>query len=327
MNLRTAIIGAGAIAKHHLKGMAGVAAFRIEGICDVDPERSQAMAKEANAEAYTEWRSMLQDDFDAVSICVPHALHAEIAVSALESGCHVLVEKPMAVTFDECRVMIAAAQKAGRCLKVAETAVFAPGPLRVGELFASDRLGRFLTGRIQQMRPYFTPHRPRWFLDPALSGGGMFMNLGPHRLGIVRTCLHNLTPEWVDAQVVTLPKQPVEAFVSARLGYREGGVMQFEQIGHFAPPQRWRGDHYMVFEEAFIGFSGDSLEITWREGHQSDESHSPIEHVYKPVYEDWLRGIRGEQTHGPTAEDFAQDIAIIRAAYESGKCGQRINLI
>ena len=222
--------------------------------------------------------------------------------------------------------MIAAARKSDRCLKVAETAVFAPGPLRVGELFASDRLGRFLTGRIQQMRPYFTPHRPRWFLDPALSGGGMFMNLGPHRLGIVRTCLPGLTPAWIDAQVITLSDQLVEAFVSARLGYEEGGVMQFEQIGHFAPPQRWRGDHYMVFEEGFIGLSDKTLTITWRDGRQSDESLTPIEHVYKPVYEDWLRGIRGEQTLGPTAEDFAQDIAIICAIYESGRRKERLSL-
>ena len=210
--------------------------FKIAGVCDVDAERSQAMAKEANADAYTEWRSMLQDGFDAVAICVPHAFHAEITVGALESGCHVLVEKPMPVTFDECTAMIAAAQKAGRCLKVAETAVFAPGPRRVGELFASDRLGRFLTGRIQQMRPYFTPHRPRWFLDPALSGGGMFMNLGPHRLGITRTCLPDLTPEWVDAQVVTLSKQPVEAFVSARLGYQEGGGNSNRSVIFRRPP-------------------------------------------------------------------------------------------
>ena len=102
--------------------------------------------------------------------------------------------------------------------------------------------------------------------------------------------------------------------------------MQFEQIGHFAPPQRWRGDHYMVFEEAFIGLSGDSLTITWRDGQQSDESLAPIELVYKPVYEDWLRGIRNEPIHSPPVEDYAQDIAIISAIYKSGKCGQRIDL-
>ena len=85
-NLRTAIIGAGAIAKHHLRSIAHLPEFKITGICDVDAERSQAMAREANSDAYTDWRLMLEDGFDAVAICAPHAIHAEITVSGDGKG-------------------------------------------------------------------------------------------------------------------------------------------------------------------------------------------------------------------------------------------------
>ena len=121
MTIRTAIIGAGAIAEHHLKGAECVSEFKIAGICDLDRNRAEAVANQINAKTHTDWRGMLEEGYDAVVICVPHALHAEISITALESGHHVLVEKPMSVTPEECQAMLFASQRSNRSLMVAET--------------------------------------------------------------------------------------------------------------------------------------------------------------------------------------------------------------
>jgi predicted dehydrogenase len=324
--IRLGLIGAGVMGERHSRTVEGVRGIEVAAVCDLDAERARALASQCGAEGHSSWQELVNSGVDAITICAPHSLHADIAVGAMEKGCHVLVEKPMAVNVKECRRMIAAAKESTRRLHVAEIALYAPLQWRIRELYLSGSLGRFLTGRIQSMRPYFTDNRPRWFLDPKLSGGGMFMNLGPHRLGVTRTCLPDLTPAWVDAQVITLHGQPVEAFVSARVGYREGGVIQLEQNGHFSPPKRWSGDPFLVFEEAFVGWTGDGLCISRRDGSEQSESVTPLEDNYQPVYEDFVRGIAGEPTLCPPIEDMATDIAIIRAIYESGKLNQRVTL-
>jgi predicted dehydrogenase len=325
-SLRLGIIGAGIMGRHHAQTVAGVGGIEVVGVCDVVAERAQALASQFDVEAYTSWLHLIAGGVDAVAICVVHALHAEIAVGAMERGCHVLVEKPMAVSVDECDRMLAAAQRQSRYLKVAEPELYRPIYRRIRQLYQSGSLGRFLSGRFQQIRPYFTEQRPKWYTDPKLSGGGMFMNLGPHRLGIVRACLPDLTADWVDAQVITRTGQEVEAFVSGRVGYREGCVIQFDQIGHFSPPKPWTYDRFLIFEEAFVSWTEEKLTIAWRDGREDSEPIAVRENDYLPIYEDFLRGIAGDCTDCPPVEEMARDVAVICAIYESGRLGRRVSL-
>ncbi len=109
---------------------------------------------------------------DAVNLCVPTFLHAPLAQAALAAGKHVLVEKPMALTGDECDAMISAAQKNRRVLMVAQVIRYWPEYRAAREIIRSGKLGAVRAASLS--RKCAVPSWSKWMHDPANSGGGVF---------------------------------------------------------------------------------------------------------------------------------------------------------
>ena len=151
MTLRTAVIGVGHLGKQHARIHAALAHeghSQFAGICDIDQARGNEIANQYNAPFSADWRSLI-GNVDAVSLAVPTESHAEIACGFLESGIHVLVEKPIARTVDEADVMISAATKSGAILQVGHTERFNPAMIalrphvRAPVYFEIHRVGQF----------------------------------------------------------------------------------------------------------------------------------------------------------------------------------------
>jgi predicted dehydrogenase len=115
------IIGAGGIAAAHAKAyqMLGAKAHLV-GVVDIDEDRARAFARRYEIPIWSSEDDDLlkRDDIQVVSLCLPHHLHAPVAIAALQAGKHVLVEKPLAISLEEADAMIRAAQKAKRYLSV-----------------------------------------------------------------------------------------------------------------------------------------------------------------------------------------------------------------
>src|SRR6478752_968846 len=116
--IKFAIVGCGRIAQRHAKHMKNNGC--VVAVCDTVQEKADALALEYGAKAFYSIDEMLQQEVkpDVIAVCTPNGLHAEHSIKILESGIHVICEKPMAITTDECRNMIAASEKAGRNLFV-----------------------------------------------------------------------------------------------------------------------------------------------------------------------------------------------------------------
>jgi len=81
-------------------------------VCDRDAERAAAFAHRFNVRPYTELPELIKTcGVEAVFICTPHPLHAQPAIEAARASAHVLVEKPLAASFEDCEAMIAAARQ------------------------------------------------------------------------------------------------------------------------------------------------------------------------------------------------------------------------
>lgn len=108
------IIGAGDMGARHAAGYRALENARIRGIADPDQDRAAQLAAQCpGATAYASYHDALaQAHFDIVSVCVPAALHAEAAIAALEHGCHVLCEKPIALTLEQAQRMADATDRA-----------------------------------------------------------------------------------------------------------------------------------------------------------------------------------------------------------------------
>ena len=126
--MRVAAIGVGSLGRHHGRNYADLAAegrAEMIGVCDANAETAANVAADNNCASFTDWRDLI-GKVDAVSIATPTETHCEIACAFLESGVHVLVEKPIAITLKEADKMIAAANASGAKLMVGQLERYNP---------------------------------------------------------------------------------------------------------------------------------------------------------------------------------------------------------
>ena len=110
--IRVGVAGCGKIAQvRHLPEYAAREDVQVWGLYDLNQERTRALAEQYHAKAYAAYEEMLADpQLDAVSVCAANAFHAEMTIAALKAGKHVLCEKPMATTLEDCEAMVQAAR-------------------------------------------------------------------------------------------------------------------------------------------------------------------------------------------------------------------------
>lgn len=180
--MRIAVIGCGWAGEHHASAFTRAGA-EVYWAIDTDEARAQALGAASGARSATDYRHALDDPtVRAVAICLPHHLHAPVAVAAAEAGKHVLCEKPIATTLQEADAMIAAAERAGVVLMIAENEQFSPLYNTLRDLLADGAIGQpalvqltrecYLTRSLVEDRP--------WFLDARRAAGGMMMSGGVH---------------------------------------------------------------------------------------------------------------------------------------------------
>lgn len=186
-SIKLAIIGAGHVAQtNHIPNYRSYRQpVEIVGICGRDPERTAEVAKRFGiGESFTQVDTMLQAcQPDVVSVCTPNATHAHHVLKALEAGCHVLCEKPPAVTYNEAQLMAAKAKEANRLLAYN----FQNRQLKELEVLKQyhDEKG---FGELYHIKASFLRRRgiPGWgsFTNKEIQGGGALMDLGVHILDL-----------------------------------------------------------------------------------------------------------------------------------------------
>lgn len=181
--LRLAVVGTGIIGVRHLEVINQSQECTLCAICDVNEENVKELAAKYNVPYFIDYKEILKEiQVDAVILNLPHFLHCEATEYFLDQGVHVLVEKPMANTVEECDRMIAAAKRNQKVLAVGHSRRFAPAIRRIKEIYESGELGKLCMFQETRTQNYFKADRPRWFLDKKMSGGGITMNYGAHAL-------------------------------------------------------------------------------------------------------------------------------------------------
>lgn len=123
--VRCGVWGVGVWGEKHARVYAAIPEAELAGVYDRSAERAREVANQYGARAFESPEALLRE-CEAVSVATPTVAHREAAEAALGAGCHVLVEKPMAVTVAECDAMIAAAARASRVLQVGQVERFNP---------------------------------------------------------------------------------------------------------------------------------------------------------------------------------------------------------
>jgi phthalate 4,5-cis-dihydrodiol dehydrogenase len=174
------IVGAGRVAANHARAAQRLDGVALRAIAEVDDTRREAFAREYDCAGERGLDDLLRrDDIALVVLALPHRLHAAAAIQALQAGKHVLVEKPMAMSMEECDRMLAAARAADRLLAVGLTHHFHPVPAAARDLVQSGRLGRLVWATETQYSQRRLGSNPAWLFDRA-EGGGQLLANGVH---------------------------------------------------------------------------------------------------------------------------------------------------
>ena len=182
---RVAFIGFGGIAhSNHIKPhfeFIKEGKTELVAVCDIRPNVFDkaiainigigACELPESVKRYTDYKEMLaKEDIDVVIVCVPTFLHAEVTIYALETGHHVLCEKPMSLTYEQCLKMIEASKKAGKKLMIGQCVRFASPSKYIKKLVDEGTYGKVKSALLQRKSapPYWG--WDNWYLDYSRSG-------------------------------------------------------------------------------------------------------------------------------------------------------------
>ena len=222
-HLSVVLIGTGFIATHkHLPAWRRLRhKARVVALCDLDRARAEAVARRFDIpRVYADVGEMLaREQPDIVDICTPPKTHMPLAIQALEAGSHVLIEKPMAVTVEECDRIIQTARATGRKVCVIHSDLFYPAFMRAREMVAKGAIGTFTGMHIFLATPvsYITSKPEHW---AHRLPGGVLGETGPHSVYLTLAFINPIRDVQIHAQKIfsEYPWSPFEDYRYTLIG-------------------------------------------------------------------------------------------------------------
>lgn len=200
---QVAIIGCGTIASNaHIPAYMKNEAVQIKYFCDIIPERAEAKVNQYNiGTAVTDYHDILNDpEIEAVSVCTPNNVHAQISIDFLRAGKNVLCEKPCARTYEEALLMQSVQHETGKVLNIGVVNRFNTAVNKIKKLIADGVLGE-----VYQVYGSFRSHRSipglgGPFTTKSIAGGGVLIDWGVHFLDLIMYCTGDPNPITVTGQ-------------------------------------------------------------------------------------------------------------------------------
>ena len=185
--MRVGIIGAGLQGRRRAPVLRESPGTELVIIAAAHLESAQHLADHMGCEAAEGWDAVVdRSDLDAVLICTPPHLHAEISIASMKRGMHVLCEKPLACTLEEAQRMLAVARESGAILKCGFNHRHHPGIQQARQWFDSGAIGEPMFIRCRYGIGGRPGYEKEWRADPQIVGGGQLMEQGIHAVDLSR---------------------------------------------------------------------------------------------------------------------------------------------
>ncbi len=240
--MKIGIVGCGMIGELRAQAITLARNAELRVVCDADAERARRLAARYHCAAETEWPKMVtRDDVDVIVISTPNDLHAEVALSAMAAGKHVLCEKPLARTPEECRRMVTAAHQFRVKLMTGFNHRRYPPVRKAKELLEGGAIGTPLSMRGWIGHEAGQEFLNRWFANSAISGGGTLVDNGVHLIDLVRFFLGEVTEVQGDARTALWQIHPCEDQALVLLKTAQGPSAFI-----MASWTEWRGYHFWL---------------------------------------------------------------------------------
>jgi len=323
------VIGCGAIAhRAYLPTFWSLPDTRLIAVSDIDQKKAKLTAKQYRAQPYTDYTGLLDcEDIDAISICTPPSVHAEIAVKAAERNKHILCEKPIALTLDDANQMIKAAKKHKVLLMIGHHLHFQDNLRKTKELVEDKHFGDVVMikchwlGRSALFGGWKTQSN---FYKKRNLGGDVLLDYGPHLTDLVRWLCDDVVEVYAHSDIYGA-KPNIQVYDRANVLLKfENGVIGDLSLGYFPYEEHWveiicsRG---RIISDLFkytmnLRYASRSIQTTFNQ--VKNGWIKEIEHFVECIHQNSLPEITGE--------DGKKALEIVLAAYASQKTHKMIKL-
>jgi predicted dehydrogenase len=365
--LRIGLIGCGFMGRTHTNGYKRVSDFFpdltyrpvLKAVCSRNKDKVQAFADQWGYESVeTDWKALIaRDDIDAIDICAPNNMHAEIAIAAAEAGKMILCEKPLARTLDEAVLMVKAIEKAGVKNTVWYNYRRVPAVTLAKQIIDSGKLGKIFHYRANFLQDWtINADLPQggealWRLDIDAAGSGVTGDLLAHCIdtaiwlngGIkdvsamtetfIKERMHQLTGKIEKVEIddaclfhCHFNNGSLGLFESTRYARGHKALYTFEINGEHASI-RW--DLHDLNRLEYFDYADDSIVRGWRSIHVTDGDQPYMnkwwvpglsigyEHTFVHQVADFLKSLETGEPCSPTFQEALETQKVCQAVIES----------
>ncbi|MBN1863922.1 MAG: Gfo/Idh/MocA family oxidoreductase [Victivallales bacterium] len=342
--LKVGVIGLG-MGASHVRGFNSHPSSEVMAVADVDKARLDSRADELGVEKrYSDPMEMLaKEKLDIAAIVVPNKFHKPLTIAALEAGCHVLCEKPMAMNAKEAEEMLKASKRCRKRLMINFSFRFTPQSYALKQEVDSGILGKIYYARTVWLRRRGMPGFGGWFGQKKLAGGGPIIDLGVHRLDLALYLMNYPKPVWVMAATFDHIARE-KALKSGKLfDVEDMGVasIKFDDGAMLTLEASWAGNikNNEEMETRLLGSKGGLRQFNLGEGYEFDAEiylerdgrqydmrlHPPVPAARQSMHH-LVDCIIEDKPHTATGEEGLVVMKILDAIYKSAATGKPVSL-
>ncbi|MBX4260088.1 Gfo/Idh/MocA family oxidoreductase [Clostridium estertheticum] len=338
--LKVAIIGCGNIFPMHAQSIKEVENAEIVAVCDIKEDRAKEKADQYNCNYYIDYKDMLsKKDIDVVHICLPHFLHAQVAIYASKLGKHILTEKPMSIKLSDAEAMVKSAKENNVTLGVIFQNRYNPGSRLIKETLESGELGEILGGKLEvtwkRTDEYYgnSDWKGTWDME----GGGVIIDQAIHTMDLMRWFVGS-DIDYIDANISNRAHKIIQVEDSAEgvIKYKNGVVTAFHAINYYTYDAPVKIEIHC--EKGMVNMVGDRADIKFNDGRELIADNNPNDTFdygngakgywgtsHTKQIKNYYASISAGLQPDITGDDAIKTQKMICAIYESGRKRVRIS--
>ena len=253
--IKIMIVGCGGIAHQHAEGCCLAPSAELYGVCDVAQDKASAFAQKYRTKAFSSFENVLLDDeVDVVIISTPDETHCNLAVRAMNSGKHVLIEKPFAMSMEQADLIIETSKQTGRKAMCGQSLRFRNKFLKAREIILSGRIGSVRFVRLASPSSPFW-NKDTWENNPGRNKNWLQIHNGMHNFDYLCWLLDSMPErlhtevhkgqDWID----------INEYVSSIIRFKNGAVAISEENRIMPQGYPYHLDFYILGTKGMLDLS------------------------------------------------------------------------
>ena len=333
--MNVSLVGAGLQGWRRARALSYGDGDRLIAVADVDRPAAERLAGQFGCRATDRWQEVVDNpEVEAVLVCTPPHLHAEIATAALKLGKHVLCEKPLAHSLEEAKAVLLVADRGGATVKCGFNYRHHPGLRQARHWVSEGLIGDLMYIRCRHGIGGRPGYEAEWRSQAEISGGGELMDQGLHVLDLSRWFLGDFATVFGLLSTSFWPIAPLEDNVFALLSTERGQIaslhVSWTQWRNLFSFELFGRDGYVVVEG--LGGSYGTERVTQGKRAFNEPFQEQIvefrgeDRSWLEEWQEFVAAIRNGHEPLGSGRDGLEALSLADAIYESARKGKLIKL-